>query len=920
MFRLLFLALLFALLAVPACRNGVKSEMRVTSLRCEYLTQPVGLGERQPRFSWTLESGRRGERQTAYRVIVASSAEILSRDRGDLWDSGQVLSARTSQVVYGGQPLRSGQECFWKVCAWDVEGRETGFSAPARWSTGLLEDTDWSGEWIGRRTGVADTAGRGVDREFPPGPSPVLLRTAFNLDKPVRRATAHASARGIFDLHLNGMRVSGDLFSPEWTDYTKRIQYRSWDVTDRLIRGKNAVGAVLADGWYSGYLGWEGSRCHYGDQNSFILQLVVEYTDGTRDEIVSDGTWRVTTGPWLDADFQMGETYDARLEIPGWDSAAFDDSSWSDAETFEKPEAPLVALPAQPVRVTEEICPAALFRNSTGAWIFDLGENISGFVRLKVSGKPGDKVVLRFAERLNPDSTIYVTNLRKARATDTYILKGGGDEVWEPRFTFHGFQYVELVGFPGEPGPDALTGLVVQSDTPPVGSFVSSLPLVNRLVSNIERSQRGNFLSVPTDCPQRDERLGWMGDAQIFIRTAAYNMDVAAFFTKWMQDVEDAQSGEGAYSEISPRFPTLSERSAAAGWGDAGVIIPWTMFLVYGDTRIIERHWDSMTRWMDYIRRDNPDFVRRNGRGSDYGDWLSIGADTPKELLATAYWAFDADLMSRMASAVGRDDEAIGYRELFEAVRGAFQREYVSADARVKGETQTGYLLALYFDLLPEELRAGAAELLVENIRDKDWHLSTGFLGVRQLNPVLTSEGYPEVAWRLLETETFPSWFYPILNGATSIWERWDGWTREKGFQTPSMNSFNHYSLGSVGEWLYSVVGGIDLDEDEPGFRRLIVRPRPGGSMTWARAGYESINGMIKSEWSLDGDSLSLSLAVPANVTAKVYLPCAEGTVVQEGSTEAFAAEGVLVLPREDGCSVFEVGSGQYEFRFRHDL
>jgi len=902
---------LLVLALTLACSGQKQSAMRVSGLTCEYLSAPLGLGEAQPRLGWVLDSPRRGEVQSAYRVLVASSPELLAKDQGDLWDSGKILGNRTSQVAYGGTPLTSGQQCFWKVCAWDRDGAQTPFSEMSSWSTGLLDQSDWSGKWIGQTSQAPDTAAE----IRTPGPKPVWLRAEFNVEKPVKRAVVYATARGVFDLHLNGSRVSDDMFAPEWTDFNKRIQYRTWDVTARVVQGANALGAVLADGWYSGFLAWQPWRGSYGYQNSFLTQLVIEFQDGSKQVVVSDDSWRVNNGPLLEADFQMGEVYDARLELSGWDSPAYDDAAWKPADVFEAPGVPLVALDVQPVRVTQEIKPRAIFQPKPGVYVLDMGTNFAGVVRLKVNGKAGDKVVLRYAERLNPDSTVYTENLRRARATDTYILKGGGEEIWEPRFTFHGFQYVELTGYPGEPSMDAVTGLVINSDTPVAGSFECSSPMINQLMSNVVRSQRANFISVPTDCPQRDERLGWMGDAQIFIRTATTNMDVAAFFTKWMQDVEDAQAPDGCYSEISPRYGRMQGHGGAAGWSDAGIVIPWTVHLVYGDNRIIERHWDSMVRWMDYVLRDNPDFVRRNGRGSDYGDWLSIGADTPKEILATAYWAYDAHLMSKMAQAVGREEEAKKYEELFESVRAAFQKEYVSADGHVAGETQTGYLLALYFDLLPDSLRPKAAALLVENIKAKDWHLSSGFLGVRQINPVLTMMGYPDVAWRLLETETFPSWFYPIVNGATSIWERWDGWTKEKGFQDVGMNSFNHYSLGSVGEWLYASVAGIDLDPSEPGFGRLLLRPRPGGSVTWVKAEYKSIHGPVVSDWKVEGDTLSLEVSLPANTSGRLYLPCPEGAAVTESGKDAAASEGVKALPREGDCAVFDLGAGSYSFK-----
>ncbi|HUU28044.1 MAG TPA: glycoside hydrolase family 78 protein [archaeon] len=893
----------------------METDMTVAGLRCEYLENPLGIDQTSPRLSWILTSSGRGQKQTAYRVLVASSAENLAQDIGDLWDTGKVASDRSSQIVYNGKELVSRMRCYWKVYAWDRNGTMTAFSTPGFWSMGFLSGADWKGEWIGRKAVGPESAGTGQNQETPPGPPPPFFRKEFTLQKPVSSALAYVTARGVFELYVNGKRVGADIFAPEWTDYRKRIQYRTYDITSLVAQGGNAVGAVLGDGWYSGYLAWTKKRGHYGLQNSLLCQLEVEYQDGSTEIIVTDNTWRSSEGPILHSDILMGETFDARKEIPGWDAPGFDDTLWQPVILEEKPEARLLAQMSQPVQVTEHLAPVAVTEPQKGVYVFDLRQNIAGRVRLKVKGERGTKVTLRFAERLNPDGTIYTTNLRAAKCTDQYILKGGEEEIFEPRFTFHGFQYVELTGFPGVPGADAVTGCVLHSTTPPVGKFECSNQMVNRLWRNITWGQRGNFISIPTDCPQRDERLGWMGDAQIFVRTATFNMDVAAFFTKWMVDVEDAQSAEGAFADISPRFEALADHEAAPGWGDAGIIVPWTVYLVYGDTRIIEKHYGAMERWMDFLLNANPELVRRNKLGNNYGDWLSIGADTPKDLLATAYWAYDSRLMSKMAAAVGRGEDARKYERLFEDIRAAFQKNFVSPEGRVQGETQTDYLLALYMDLLPEGLRAKAAEYLVEDIRKKDWHLSTGFIGVRHLNPILTLMGYPDVAYRLLNNDTFPSWLYPIKNGATTIWERWDGWTAEKGFQDPGMNSFNHYSLGSIGEWLYRFVAGIDLDPEVPGYKRIVIHPYPGGGLEYARAEYSSIHGKIASGWSRSGDSLELDITVPVNTSATVYVPADPEAFITESGKPAEKAEGVKLLRREHGYAVFEVGSGMYSFK-----
>jgi len=886
--------------------------MQVKNLRCEYLENPLGIGETRPRLSWVLESSVRGQKQTAYRILVASSEENLAGDLGDLWDTGKLDSHRSTQIVYEGKQLTSRMRCYWKVCAWDKNGTRTAYSAPAFWSMGLLSNDDWQGKWIGMKQIERKSPASG--EKLPPGPPVPSLRKTFTIEKQVERAVVYVTARGVFELHLNGKPVSGDVFAPGWTDYRKRIQYHTYEVTSLLNRGENVLGALLGDGWYSGYLAWTRKRGHYGLQNSLLLNLELEYRDGSREVVATGKTWRCAESPIVSSDMLMGEYYDARREMPGWDAPGFDDSSWEPVITLEKPGARLVARRCRPVRVTEYITPVSVGEPGKGSYVFDLGQNIAGWARLRVKGEKGTRVTLRFAERLNPDGTIYTTNLRAAGCTDTYILRGGEEEVFEPRFTFHGFQYVEVTGYPGVPDKNTVTGCVIHSNTPVAGTFECSNPMVNKLWLNARWSQRGNFISIPTDCPQRDERLGWMGDAQVFIRTATFNMDVAAFFSKWMLDVEDAQFPDGNFSAICPRIKSMEEHRASPGWSDAGVIVPWTIYRVYGDLRIIERHWDAMERFMDFILETNPDLVRDYNIDQHYGDWLSIEAHTPEDLLGTAYWAYDALLMSKMAGATGREEDKAKYVKLFEDIRAAFQKTFLLPGGRVQGETQTGYLLALSMDLLPEDLRASAAEHLVEDIREKDWHLSTGFIGVRHLNPILTAMGYADVAYRLLTRDTSPSWLYPIINGATTIWERWDGWTRDKGFQDPGMNSFNHYSLGSIGEWLYRQVAGIDLDPEVPGYKRIVIHPYPGGGLEYARAEYNSIHGKISSRWSYRADSLVLDIGIPANCSATVYVPAAEQAKVGESGRDADKADGVTFLERREGYAVFAVGSGKYQF------
>lgn len=875
------------------------------------------MDEVRPRLSWVLESDERGQLQTAYRILVASSEAELDADQGTLWDSGRVDSEESTGVVYEGESLGSGERCYWKVRVWDREGNASEWSERAFWEMGLLRRSDWAAQWAGLGRDPSGATEPPSGEEFDDiarGLSPCpYLRREFGIDKTVRRARLYATARGVYELRLNGERVGDAELAPGWTDYHKRIQYQTYDVTGMLREGENALGAILGEGWYCGYVGFDPKRrgAHYGESPQLLAQFVIEYENGASEIIATDGSWKSVTGPMLYSDLLMGECYDARMEMEGWDEPGFDDSEWLPASAEDIGAVQPVAQPDQPVRVTEEVEAQTVSEPVPGVYVFDLGQNMVGRVRLRASGEAGTRITLRHAEVLNPDGTIYTKNLRTARQSDTYILKGEGEEVYEPRFTFHGFRYVEVTGYPGEPPLEAVTGRVLHSDTPVVGGFESSDPMVNRLQSNIVWGQRGNFLSVPTDCPQRDERLGWMGDAQVFIRTASCNMDVSAFFTKWMRDVADAQSEEGGFSDVAPRLIDLAD--GAPAWGDAGVIVPWTIYRVYGDTQIIREHYGVMERWMEYLREANPGLLRKNRLNNNFGDWLAPRGDyTPRELLATAYWAYDAKLMSEMAHAIGREEDAAKYEKLFEMIREAFNRAYVSLEGKIEGDTQTCYALALHMGLLPEGLRAKAAGHLVEAIEREGWHLSTGFAGVGYLLPALTEAGYTDVAYRLLGNKTFPSWGYTIERGATTIWERWDGWTEERGFQSPNMNSFNHYSLGSVGEWLYRYVAGIEAAA--PGFRRIIIHPRPGGNLTWAKAEYRSVRGRIASSWRREDGVFRLGVSIPANATATVLMPVEDIAGITESGRPVKQLEGVRLLREEEGAVVFEVGSGEYEF------
>jgi len=706
-------------------------------------------------------------------------------------------------------------------------------------------------------------------------PAP-YLRKAFVLSQPIRSARLAITALGLYECEINGQRVGDQVFAPGWTDYNKRAQYQTHDVTGMLRQGDNAMGAILGDGWYCGYVAWL-PRQNYGDRPRLRARLEVTFEDGTSLAVVTDGSWKSSTGPILENDLLKGEAYDARLELGAWSEPGYDDLAWLPPAIMPDPAIALNESASPPVRRKEELSPIG---KGHADHIFDMGQNFSGRVRIEIEAPAGTTLTIRYAEILKPDKTPYYDNLRKARATDYYTCKGGGLETWEPRFTFHGFRYVEVLGLLPE-FKFKITGIVLHSDTPRTGHFACSNPLLNQLQHNILWGQKSNFLEVPTDCPQRDERLGWTGDAQVFIRTACFNMDVQGFFRKWMQDARDAQGENGSIPSVIPK-KAVSDADAGPAWSDATIICPWTIYLCYNDKQILEEHYASMQRYVDYLVnasigliRSHPDSKAWEG----YGDWLALDGSTswegltPRDLIGTAFLAYDASLMSRIARVLGKPRDEARYNALREKVVDAFRHRFVSPEGLLVGATQTAYVLALHFELLPEASRSTAAKELVRSIERKGFHLATGFVGTPYICRVLEDNGHLDAAYKLLEQETFPSWLFPVKNGATTIWERWDGWTPEKGFQDVSMNSFNHYAYGAIGAWMYRTVAGLELDPEDPGYHHILFRPRPGGSITWAEAELRTPHGKASIRWELKGGSLDLKMVVPAGATATLSPP-----------------------------------------------
>ncbi len=945
--------------AVVRCSVIHAAGLEVLGLRCEYRANPLGIDELHPRLIWRLNSAENGQFQSAYQILIATSEESLRNDEGDLWDSGKVTSSESVNISYDGAPLRSRCACFWKVRVWDRHDAVSQWSKSALWTMGLLNNSQWTAEYISYRDESPVFANR-EELFLPPARQ---YRKEFSIDKAVRRATVFTTALGIYELHLNGNRVGDALFAPGWTDYHQRAYYQTYDVTRLLKQDTNAIGTWVAGGWYSGYVGFglqaglgteQVGRYTYGKTPSVMVQLEIEYEDGSRVTVNSDDTWRVTgEGPIREADLLMGETFDATKITEGWTEVGFDDSDWEHAIRADEngdPEANfyeynnpnkqeeqpqnrarpihlgfkrprLQAFPGVPVRRIQEIPCVDVIDRGEDTYIFDLGQNIAGVAKLKITGPQGHRVHLRFGEMLHPDGRLMTENLRKARAQDCYVCKGDpAGEVYTPRFTFHGFQYVEVSNFPGEPQKDTITGLVVHSDTPLASSFECSDPTINQLYKNIVWTQRANFIDVPTDCPQRDERMGWTGDAQVYVASATLNADVSAFFTKWLRELMESQRPSGAFPGYAP-FPFQSGWEFGTAWADAGVICPWTIWRAYGDTRVIEQCWEPMTKFMQWRQRTSQNYLGID-HGNNWGDWLSQGEKTPLHFIDSVYFAVSTRLMAEMADAIGHTEDAEMYRKLQANIQRAFAKKYIQSPDRLTVDTQTAYALAFYGQLIPASQRASLSARLATKIRDNGNRMSTGFLGTYSLLPALSTTGHHDLATLLLQSHEFPSWGYEVDQGATTIWERWDSYTKEDGFgrHNAEMNSFSHYAFGSVCQWMFENLAGIQTQD--PGYHHIILRPLPPSPESnpqhepihWVKASYDSIRGRIESSWRLEEDRFVLQATIPTNTKATIYLPAQNLESVRVNGESIGQAACVTLTKESEGVVVLDVQSGKYKF------
>ena len=876
------------------------AQLIVKKLLCQHLSNPIGIDAQLPAFSWQLDTEKRNTVQTGYEIKVYAGKQTV-------WGSGKVNSEQSVEVIYAGALLESGKKYTWQVRVWDNNSKASAWSELAFFQMALLHTSDWKAQWI--------TPGYTEDSVLRPSP---LFRKEFSAGKKIVSATAYITAHGLYEAQINGKRVGDAYLTPGWTAYKKRLQFQTYDVTTLLKNGSNAIGITLGSGWYRGIIGFTNSKNVYGKDIALLFQLDLLFSDGSKETIVSDGSWKSSTGEIIYAEIYNGETIDARINKKDFAVAGFNDSEWLPAKTADFSKDNLLTTQNELIKKQEIFKPVKIFTTPNGEKVIDFGQNLVGWVMMKVKGNAGDKIILSHAEVLDKEGNFYTENLREAKAQNTYILKGGAIESFEPHFTWQGFRFLKVEGYPGNLQPENFTAVALYSDMPPTGSFTSSNEWVNQLQHNIQWGQKGNFLDVPTDCPQRDERLGWTGDAQVFSRTASFNMNVHNFFGKWLQDLT-ADQQNGVVPFVIPNV--LGAATNSAGWADAATIIPWNMYLAYGDKKILERQYSSMKAYVESIHINAKNDLWNTG--FHFGDWLfyspaddNIGraAITDKYLIAQCFYAQSTQLLINAANVLSKTDDALYYTALLQKIKKAFVQEYLSSSGRLVSGTQTAYTLALNADMLPDSLRAQAAVRLVDNIKSYGNHLTTGFLGTPYLCHVLSRFGYTDIAYKLLLQDTYPSWLYPVKMGATTIWERWDGQKPDSSFQAATMNSFNHYSYGAIGDWMYRQMIGLDTYEDGVGYKHIKVKPHIGGGFTFASASLETYYGKLSSGWKVQADKILMDVEIPANTRATVYIPAASAAAVTENGKPLLAIPEIKIDGVEDGYLVVQLGSGMYHF------
>jgi len=895
----------------------------VHNIKCEYLSDPLGIDVPAPRLSWEISGTVRDIQQSSYRLLVASSLKTLEADKGDLWDTGEVKSDQSLNIQYDGKPLESREACYWKLMVATNKGKSL-WSKPAKWSMGLLNKSDWKGHWIG------------CDKIFPgERPDSVYSRLAaryfrkeFGIEKRITRATAYICGLGLYELYLNGKRMGDQILSPALSDYTKRAYYNTFDVTSWVSKGKNAVGIILGNGRFvsmrPGESGvWkEGipSIANYGFPK-VLFQLELELADGSQITISSDETWKFTADGPIRANNEFdGEEYDARKEFPGWNRPAFNDLDWWQAMEVKQPCDNLVAQMNPNIKIMETVKPLSIKQTDPGTYIVDMGQNMVGWLKIRVKGTSGQAIKLRFAERLKEDGTLYLANIRSARVTDIYTMKGGDEETWEPRFVYHGFRYVEITGYPGIPDLSSLEGKIIYDEMPITGSFETSNEMINRIYAAACRTIKGNYRSIPTDCPQRDERMGWLGDRSINSYGESFVFGNSRLYAKWVTDMADAQKPSGSVPDVVPAYwPFYNDNMT---WPSTFVLIPGMLYQQFGDKMPIIQHYAAMKNWLLYMRKNylQDDLITKDS----YGDWCmpperiemihsqDPKRKTPGDFLGSAYYFYCLNLMGRYAEIIDQNNDELEFMQMAEGVKKAINTKFLHTDSLFyANNTVTANAMALYFGIVPNDLAKGVFYSLVKKtVEEYKGHISTGLVGGQWIMRTLSDWGRPDIAYQMVTNKSYPGWGYMIENGATTIWELWNGNTAD-----PAMNSGNHVMLlGDLIIWFYEYLAGIKSSFDHPGFAKIIMKPIMPEGLTHVKASHQSGYGMISSEWTIEDRVFRWNITVPPNTTATVYIPANSPDEVMEGTQKALQSTGMEFIGLEKNRAVFKVRSGYYAF------
>ena len=879
---------------------------KIKSLTCEYQENPLGIDTKQPRLSWMMDSDERGQMQMAYRILVASTLDKLEEGKADLWDSGKILSDQSAHLVYQGKPLISRQRSYWKVKIWVKDGESSEYSEPAFWEMALLSPSEWQARWL-RHPDFLDTL-----YEAKPAP---MFRKEFSINKPIKEARAYVTGLGYYVMYLNGERVGDHILDPVKTRYDKTVKYVTYDITATVSEGSNAIGLILGTGWYNHFAqaAWGFNKAPWRNYPTMLCQVEIMYEDGSRQIIASDHTWKTATGPVLFDGIRNGETYDARLEISGWNEVGFDESGWQKAVEADGPEGKLSPQMLPPIKEMQEITPVSIQEVKPGVYVFDLGQNMAGYCRLQIAGPAGTEVKLKHGEKLNEDGTVeqkqILRFLKTGKAqTDRYILKGEGIETWQPYFVYHGFQYVEVTGLPVKPTKETLTGIVIYTSFEKAGGFACSNPLLNQLQQNTLWSYIGNYHGIPTDCPHR-EKIGWTGDGHLVAEAGLYNFNVVTSYIKWLDDFVDEQQESGDLPGVIPTSGwgytygrDESKRHLGYGpqWEGAFVLIPWYLYQYTGDTSIIARYYAPIKKYIDFLAQN------ANNYTLDFGidDHKPVHTHTEGDILASGYFFKFSQLFSQVATLLGKEKDAAQYAKLAEKAREAFNEKYYRPEEGIYGNGgQTSLSEALFHGLVPAQEQEKVLRNLIANIENQYMHFDAGVVGVKYLLNTLTEAGRADIVYQLVNQRDFPSLGYWVEQEATTLWQDWDG----------SM-SLNHIMFGSVSEWFFKALAGINVDPEQPGFKNVIIKPFIIDDLTWSNGEHTSMYGTIKSSWEKKDGQLRLRLTIPANTTATVYLPTSNPESIKEEDIVVQSAQGVEFVRYENGRAIMEIGSGSYTF------